>query len=91
MRARILHEPPILTRYGFLGVVPLPGFYKIPFSGKKGIIFYNNEDKRVSLRVQTNLLSLKAVSLCTLDSSGVVIGSKFMALAQKEAHRGERE
>lgn len=35
--------------------------------------------------------SLKVVSLHFVDSSGVVIGSEFTALAQKEARRGERE
>ena len=41
---------------------------------------------RVSLRVQMNLFSLKVVSfLHFVDCSGVVIGSNFTPLAQKEA------
>jgi hypothetical protein len=36
-------------------------------------------------------LPKSCLSLHIVDSSGVVIGSEFTALAQKEARRGERE
>ncbi len=45
---------------------------------------------RVSLRVPMNLPK-SCLSLHFMDSSGVVIGSEFTALAQKEARQGERE
>ncbi len=46
---------------------------------------------RLSSSPNESFLPKSCLSLHFVDSSGVVIGSEFMALAQKEARRGERE
>jgi hypothetical protein len=55
----------------------------------------NLSDVRFRLRFSSSpnesFLPKSFLSLHFLGSSGVMIGSKFTALAQKEARRGERE
>ncbi len=46
---------------------------------------------RFSSSLNESFLPKICLSLHFMDSSGVLIGSEFTALAQKEARRGERE
>jgi hypothetical protein len=61
MQSRVLHKSQILTRFGCLGALPLPGFYSLPFSREKGIGAFaapENQNNRLS-EVLGEVLALK--------------------------------
>ncbi len=68
--------------------------YRAPYGPepKPCMYLHVHFSQRVSLQVQMNIFSLNScLGLHFVDSSVVVIGSDFIALAQNEARPDERE